>query len=383
MASLWKHPKSQFWTACFTDENGRQLKRSTKLTDRSKAMLMAQKFEKAYRTKLTEAQARKIVSDIYQELHGEQLYHSTVRKFLTDWMTGKQPEMSAGSHKRYQNAVDKLLAFLGERADRDIAYVHKRDLTALRDKTAADLSPSTANTDLKILRTAFRQAVVDGMRLDNPAAAVRTLDDRKEPGATERRPFEEKELRKLLVVAKGEWRGLVLGGLYTGQRLGDLASLTGRKVDLAEELIKFRSQKTGRDMVIPIAGPFLDYLKKHKPAEPDGPIFPKAHAEKGEADGESRRLSKEFHALLVAAGLTKARPKDKNSGRGHSVKRTVSELTFHSLRHNTTSWLKRAGVPESVVRDIIGHESELVSREYTHTDDDSKRKAIRKLPVIA
>jgi integrase len=383
MASLWKHPKSQFWTACFTDENGRQLKRSTKLTDRSKAMLMAQKFEMAYRTKLTEAQARKIVSDIYQELHGEQLYHSTARKFLTDWLTGKQPEMSAGSHKRYQNAVDKLLAFLGERADRDIAYVHKRDLTALRDKTAADLSPSTANTDLKILRTAFRQAVIDGMRLDNPAAAVRTLDDRKEPGATERRPFEEKELRKLLGAAKGEWKGLVLAGLYTGQRLGDLASLTGRKVDLAEELIKFRSQKTGRDMVIPIAGPFLDYLKKHKLAEPDGPIFPKAHAEKGEADGESRRLSKEFHALLVAAGLTKARPKDKNSGRGHSVKRTVSELTFHSLRHNTTSWLKRAGVPESVVRDIIGHESELVSREYTHMDDESKRAAIRKLPVFA
>ena len=33
MSSVWKHPKSQFWTACFTDDNGRQLKRSTKLTD--------------------------------------------------------------------------------------------------------------------------------------------------------------------------------------------------------------------------------------------------------------------------------------------------------------------------------------------------------------
>ena len=59
-----------------------------------------------------------------------------------------------------------------------------------------------------------------------------------------------------------------------------------------------------------------------------------------------------------------ARPKDKNSGKGHSVKRTVSELSFHSLRHNTTSWLKKAGVPESVVHDIIGLESELVSRNY-------------------
>ncbi|HEX2899472.1 MAG TPA: tyrosine-type recombinase/integrase [Bacteroidia bacterium] len=383
MASLRKKPNSRYWVACFTDGDGQQRQRSTQTTDRTTAMSMAGKFEAAYAMKLTESQARKVVSDIYEELHGDQLYHATARKFLTDWLAGKQLEMSPGSHKRYQNAVDKLLAFLGERAERDIAYVHKRDFIALRDKTAKELSPSTANTDLKILRVAFRQAVVDGMRLDNPASAVRTLDDRKEPGALERRPFEEKELRTLLGVAKGEWKGLVLGGLYTGQRLGDLASLTGRKIDLKEQLIKFRSQKTGRDMVIPIAGPFLDYLRKHKPAEPDGPIFPKAHAEKGEADGESRRLSKQFHALLVTAGLTEARPKDKNSGRGHSVKRTVSELTFHSLRHNTTSWLKRAGVPESVVRDIIGHESELVSREYTHMDDESKRKAIRKLPVFA
>jgi integrase len=278
--------------------------------------------------------------------------------------------------------VDKLLAFLDTRADRDIAYVHKRDIAALRDKTAAGLSPSTANTDLKILRVAFRQAVVDGMRLDNPAAAVRTLDDRREPDAPERRPFDEKELRTLLDVAKGEWRGLVLGGLYTGQRLGDLATLTGRKVDLADELIKFRSQKTGRDMVIPIATPFLAYLRKHFPKDLDAPIFPKAYTEKRDTEGESRGLSAQFHLLLVEAGLAKARPKDKNSGRGHSVRRTVSELSFHSLRHNTTSWLKRAGVPESVVRDIIGHESALVSREYTHLDDDTKRKAIRNLPDI-
>ena len=57
----------------------------------------------------------------------------------------------------------------------------------------------------------------------------------------------------------------------------------------------------------------------------------------------------------------------------------LSELSFHSLRHNTTSWLKNAGVPESLVRDIIGHESELVSRNYTHVDDASKREAICKL----
>lgn len=382
MASLRKKPNSCYWVACFTDADGKQRQRSTATTDRAKALGMAQKYEAAYQMKLTEAQARKVVSDIYEQIHGEQLYHSTTRKYFTDWLASKKNELSNGSYKRYENVVVKLFAFLSERADRDIAYVHKRDLTELRDKTAAELSASTANTDLKILRTAFRQAVADGLRLDNPGSAVRTLEDRKEANAPARRPFTEAELKALLAVAKDEWEGLILGGLYTGQRLGDLASLIGRKIDLAAELLTFRSQKTGRDMVVPIAQPFLTYLKTHMPSNPDAPIFPEANTEKRESDGESRRLSAQFHALLVKANLTKARTGDKNSGKGHSVKRTVSALSFHCLRHNTTSWLKKAGVPESVVRDIIGHESELVSRQYTHVDDETKRKAIRSLPVF-
>jgi site-specific recombinase XerD len=158
-------------------------------------MGMAQKFESAYHIKLTEAQARKVVSDIYEQLHGEQLYHASVRKFFSDWLANKKAELQPGAYKRYENAVDKLLAFLAERADRDIAYVHKRDITALRDRTASKLSASTANTDLKILRSAFRQAVSDGLRLDNPATAVSELADRKAPDDPERRPFTEAELK--------------------------------------------------------------------------------------------------------------------------------------------------------------------------------------------
>ncbi len=119
MASLRKKPNSKYWIACFTDGDGMQRQRSTQATDRTTAQGMAQKFEAAYAMKLTEAQARKVVSDIYEGLHGEQLYHATARKFLTDWLAGKQIEMSPGSHKRYKNAVDKLVLFLDTRADRD------------------------------------------------------------------------------------------------------------------------------------------------------------------------------------------------------------------------------------------------------------------------
>ena len=38
VASVWKHPDSQYWTACFRDQNGRQRRILTKETDNKKAL---------------------------------------------------------------------------------------------------------------------------------------------------------------------------------------------------------------------------------------------------------------------------------------------------------------------------------------------------------
>ena len=38
VASVWKHPKSQYWTACCRDQNGWQRRISTKETNNKKAL---------------------------------------------------------------------------------------------------------------------------------------------------------------------------------------------------------------------------------------------------------------------------------------------------------------------------------------------------------
>ena len=57
-------------------------------------------------------------------------------------------------------------------------------------------------------------------------------------------------------------------------------------------------------------------------------------------------------------------------------------MLFHCLRHSTTSLLKNAGVFEAVAMDIIGHDSKAVSANYTHIEDEAKRKAVHELPDI-
>jgi integrase len=70
------------------------------------------------------------------------------------------------------------------------------------------------------------------------------------------------------------------------------------------------------------------------------------------------------------------------AGKGRGAARETSRISFHSLRYNTTSALKSAGVSDSVAMDIVGHETEAVSRNYTKIADDAKRAAINKLPDI-
>jgi len=84
---------------------------------------------------------------------------------------------------------------------------------------------------------------------------------------------------------------------------------------------------------------------------------------------------------MTAAGLVKKRTHEK-TGKGRGAARTASRISFHSLRYNTTSALKSAGVSDSVAMDIVGHETEAVSRNYTRIADDAKRSAINKLPAI-
>ena len=71
-----------------------------------------------------------------------------------------------------------------------------------------------------------------------------------------------------------------------------------------------------------------------------------------------------------------------SKGKGRDRRRTQSKITFHALRHTATSLLKNAGVSDVVARDIIGHESEAVSRQYTHIDAETKRAALDKMPDV-
>ena len=60
----------------------------------------------------------------------------------------------------------------------------------------------------------------------------------------------------------------------------------------------------------------------------------------------------------------------------------MSELSFHSFRHSAVTMLKASGLSDVFAREIVGHESAEISRQYTHLSTDDLRRAMKRLPDV-
>jgi integrase len=204
-----------------------------------------------------------------------------------------------------------------------------------------------------VLRSAFAQARRDGLTSTNEAERVTLLKRRSD--RFERRPFTLPELRRILETANDEWRGMIMFGIYTGQRLGDIARLTWANLDLQRGELRLVTIKTNRRQILPLAPPLVRFIEKMSTSDkPDAPLFPRIH-ETTLRHKHAGNLSNQFQGILVAAGMAE-KQSHKATGKGRSAKREQNEVSFHSLRHTATTLLKSAGVSDAVAREFIGHD---------------------------
>src|SRR5205823_8305444 len=108
---------------------------------------------------------------------------------------------------------------------------------------------------------AFRDAFRAGFINLNPAERVSPIKVGK--AKIERRPFDQNELSQLLDAAAGtEWEGMIYFGYYTGQRLGDIATLTWQNVNTVHKHVSLVDRKTGQSHQIPLGDELLGIIEK-------------------------------------------------------------------------------------------------------------------------
>ena len=382
MASLRTLPGTKNFIACFTDINGKRRQRSTGTHVRKEAKRIADEYEAAARALKTETQIRQVMTDLFEEIHGVSLATSSVETFLTGWLKRKEAENAGATAAAYRGAVQGFLAHLGPRAKLDLNHITANDVLTFRDGLIGKVSVSTINHRIKLVRIGLNAACQAGLMQSNPAMRVEKLHEKQgDDSKQERRPFTMAEIQKILSVADQEWKEIIFFGLYTGQRLGDLANLKWENVHLAEEELRFRTIKTNRYVVLPLAQPLLRLIKQREQGSGKMPLHPAAMEAVKKSKGKVGRLSNQFYTFMAKAGLVPHRSKEA-TGRGRSGIRKTSEVSFHCLRHNATSLLKNAGVSDVVAREFIGHDSAAVSQLYTHIETSTLRAAIAKVPDL-
>jgi integrase len=382
MASIHRHSsgRSKYWYAKFRGPDGAPIVKSTKSPDRQKALAIAIEYEKVARKAqagaLAEAQARKVVSEIFEIAGGGPISFVSTEEFLTDWLEKTHLLNAPGTVKRYERTIKTFLHHLGQKAKRSIAVLSPSDIDAyLLSESSQGKTSVTCNMAVKTLRIPLNIARRHGLITINPAEVTELLPSDGEV----RECFTQKQVKAIIDIADEDWRGLTLLGFYTGARLGVVANLRWENVDLVRRELRFTTNKIRRGkkaplIVCPIHPELHEFLMSLTDSSRTGPILPSL-AERP-LSGKTG-LSESFQNLIVQAGIEVPRGRTKH-GKGRQFRR----LGFHSLRHSFNTVLANQGVTQEIRRVLIGHASDSTNERYTHLSPEVLMAAVTKIPRL-
>jgi integrase len=393
MPSLRKDSRgrSPFWICCYTSATGQRLQKSTKITikpfkgekrkdgspktaadKRGEALEVCLAIERAENHAkngtLTEQQAKKIIGEIVERTTGEPLRSYKVRDWLDHWLDMKEQVRAGKTMDRYRQVIRDFIASLGSRANLALSHVTPKDVLVYRNSiTTTGKAARTANLSVKVVSAAFNAAVRQHIIESNPATALESLPVKAEEKGT----FTPDQVSKLVRAADGDWRGAILLGYYTGARLGDVANMRWDAIDWRNKTIRFTASKTRKPVTIPLHRDLERELLR-SPGIGRAPIFPSLA---GKGTGGKHGLSGRFNAIMEKAGIEGKRTQASGG-------RTLSSLSFHSLRHSFNSAMANAGISQEVRQKLTGHTSAETNKVYTHHELEALRAAVAVIPRI-
>lgn len=242
----------------------------------------------------------------------------------------------------YAHTLDKLRPIAKARVC-DVRRIH---ILKLRDDMAS--TPRTADLFVQVTRRLLSWAVDRGYTESNPLLRVSLLNKPESyiPWTdADCLVFEGSNPREALMTP-------YMIGRYTGQRRGDVLSMT--RADYDGEGINVVQSKTGEPLWIPAHSRLKAYLDSLPRV---GPLCVGTRGKPWQKETFSKELAKHLGPI----------------GLGH--------LSFHGLRHTSATALAEAGCTEREIQAITGHRTSSMVSRYVKTADQRRRAtaAIHKL----
>lgn len=358
---------------------------------RKLAQKIADAWEASSKKGWTVSHIRKVIGELAMEVTGEEMSAPTVRAWFGDFVAGlSRKGKSFATVRNYRNAANRFYDFLGEKVDWSMERVTPRMMNDYMLELSGVFAVKTVKKEFGMVCAIFNAAVKLGMIDRNPGMGVELPKDKRiDSGRAARRGFALEELKRVLERCDDEWRSIVLCSLYLGgQRLGDVVMLRWDAVDWDKGVVSFVTQKTGREMTVPMIPALESVLHERLASCGADAVF--VHPVRAEIYGRSgsSRLSTEFSGMLFDAGLIDRDPR--LAGKRYKKltpvrvgkRRMKNELSFHSLRYTVTTMLHDAGVVPAMVQEIVGHSSAQVHAGYIKFGAKATEQALEKLPEL-
>lgn len=170
---------------------------------------------------------------------------------------------------------------------------HAMAVAFMAAEESRGLAGRTRNATLSLLKGTFQHLRREGGFIDNPFDGIVTKDEE----TIHRKPFSAEEIRAIVDAAQQDdiCRKLIITGLCTAMRRGDVCQLKWADVNLAKRMLSVKTAKTGERVWIPIFPLLYDELAK---LPHNGEYcFPEAtHLYQEKPDAINRRLNTVFRA---------------------------------------------------------------------------------------
>lgn len=281
---------------------------------------------------------------------------TTIADLCSAWSESVLPtKRSADSH--FRNVLKSVETAFGPRA---VATLTSADVAMWRDKRVKEVSASTVRKEMFFLASLIDFGISDrGLVLAaNPA---RLAARPSEPRHRDRRLVGNEETRLLTAaeqsIANDQLVPLIVVGLETGARLGELLALQWNEVDLKKRVASIRGREVDGKRQLknselvryaPLSPRVIDVLQAMPRPLKGGRIFSRWTR----ADSFTKIWTRTCHV----AG--------------------IEGLHFHDLRHEFASRIAPR-VSMHVLMKLLGHKSPaMVSRYYNQTSDDVSRLAV-------
>jgi len=146
--------RGKYWHAWFRTPSGARASRSTKQTDKRKALEVTANWDAAAKGLLSATRIQRVIVDMHHMATGTEIPTYSVREYLNRWCENKSAKGAIRAADKYRQIVREFLSHLGDRADQPLRQLAESDLDGFVNACGKKTRARTANKKLTLLAAA-------------------------------------------------------------------------------------------------------------------------------------------------------------------------------------------------------------------------------------